>query len=116
MSANPPQQPPAPANRLRIDFPADLNAEYANAAIINSTHSEIILDFLQILPNDQRGRVRARIAMTPANAKLLLRALQERITHFEGTHGEITLPQRPPSLADQLFSLGNENPDPGETK
>lgn len=75
MSANPqnPQSPPN-ADRLRIDFPPDLNAEYANAAIINSTHSEIILDFLQILPNDPRGRVRARIAMTPANAKLLLRA------------------------------------------
>ncbi|MFZ2878441.1 MAG: DUF3467 domain-containing protein, partial [Phototrophicaceae bacterium] len=110
-----PQSPPN-ANRLRIDFPPDLNAEYANAAIINSTHSEIILDFLQILPNDPRGRVRARIAMTPANAKLLLRALQDRIAHFEKTQGEITLPQRPPSLADQLFNLGSENPDPNEPK
>lgn len=114
MSANP--QTPQGPNRLRIDFPPGLNAEYANAAIINSTHSEIILDFLQILPNDPRGRVRARIAMTPANAKLLLNALRDRIAHFESIHGEISLPQRPPSLADQLFNLGNENPDLGESK
>ncbi len=107
MAAN---TPPNKEARLRIEYPATLNATYANAAIINSTQSEIILDFMQILPNDPRARVQARVAMTPANAKMLLNALQERITHFEQLNGEIKIPLRPPSLADQLF--GGVAPDP----
>ena len=102
--------PPNKDNRLRIEYPAPLNATYSNAAIINSTQSEIIVDFMQILPNDPRARVQARVAMTPANAKLLLNALQERIAHFEQINGEIKVPLRPPSLADQLF--GSLAPDP----
>jgi hypothetical protein len=64
---------------------------------------------MQILPNDPRARVQARVAMTPANAKMLLNALKERIGHFEQLHGEIKVPARPPSLADQLF--GSIAPD-----
>lgn len=102
-------------NRLRIEYPSTLNATYANAAIINSTQSELILDFMQILPNDPRARVQARVAMTPANAKLLLNALQERITHFESLHGEIKVPARPPSLADQLFGGVQNDPAKPDT-
>ena len=109
MTANTPNKD----NRLRIEYPVTLNATYANAAIINSTQSEIILDFMQILPNDPRARVQARVAMTPANAKLLLNALQERIGHFETLHGEIKVPARPPALADQLFGgVQGETPKP----
>ena len=100
-----PPTPPAPPaqNRLRIEYPANQTATYANAAIVNSTHSEIILDFLQILPNDPRGKVTQRIALTPANAKLLLNALKDNLTQFEAKHGEISLPPKPITLADQLF-------------
>lgn len=111
-----PNQPPNKDNRLRIEYPATLSATYANAAIINSTQSEMIIDFMQILPNDPRARVQARVAMTPANAKLLLNALQERITHFESLNGEIKIPARPPSLADQLFGgVQGEAPKPEST-
>ncbi|MCU0466350.1 MAG: DUF3467 domain-containing protein [Anaerolineae bacterium] len=98
---NPPQQPPQ--NRLRLEYPPNQTATYANAAIVNSTHSEIILDFLQILPNDPRAKVTSRIALTPANAKLLMKALQDNLSQFEAKHGEITLPPKPTTLADQLF-------------
>ena len=64
---------------------------------------------MQILPNPPRAGA-ARVAMTPANAKLLLNALQERVAHFEQLNGEIKVPLRPPSLADQLF--GGVAPDP----
>lgn len=98
------QQPPQNNNnRLRLEYPANQNATYANAAIVNSTHSEIILDFLQILPNDPRARVTQRIALTPANAKLLMNALQDNLTQFEAKHGVISLPPKPVTLADQLF-------------
>jgi hypothetical protein len=61
------------------------------------------MDFAQIMPNDPRARVQSRVVMTPANAKSFLQALERNIELFESRHGEIELPQRPPSLADQLF-------------
>ncbi|PJF23447.1 MAG: DUF3467 domain-containing protein [Phototrophicales bacterium] len=98
-------QPPQNKSRqLRLEIPANLSAVYSNAVIISQTNSEIILDFIQIMPNDPRARVQSRVAMTPANAKAFLNALQQNLERYEEKHGEIKLPPRPPSLADQLFS------------
>ncbi len=112
-------QPPQP-RRLNLEIPADLPATYANFAIISHSPWEIFLDFAQILPNVPKARVRTRIVLTPANAKMLLRALEENIARYEETHGEIRLP-RVSTLADQLFSTvrSDENgtethPDSGE--
>ncbi len=104
---------PQPARQLRLETPANLNAQYANAVIISQTHSEIIMDFIQVMPNDLRARIQTRIAMTPANAKLFLNALNENLTKFEEKHGEISLPPQPVSLADQLF--GSIKPTEGDT-
>lgn len=103
--------PPTPPNRLRIEYPANLTASYANGAIINSTFSEIIIDMVQILPNDPRPKVVHRIALTPVNAKLLLTALQDNLAQFEAKNGPITLPPKPPTLADQLFQTARPTPD-----
>jgi hypothetical protein len=105
--SNPPQR------QLRLEIPNNLNALYANAVIISQTHSEIIIDFIQVMPNDPRARIQSRIAMTPANAKLFLNALSENLTRFEEKHGEITLPAQPVSLADQLF--GGIKPTEGDS-
>lgn len=94
---------PQPQRKLNLELPANLNAIYANAVVINQNNSEIILDFIQIMPNDPRARVLARIVMTPANAKLFLNAFGVNIEHFEKTYGVIPLPPQPTSLADQLF-------------
>lgn len=103
-----PQQPPTPQpqnkpQQIRIELPNNLTTTYANAAMVSQTHSEIIIDFLQVMPNDPRGRVVSRIAMTPANAKLFMQALGQNLKIFEDKHGEISLPPKPPTLADQLF-------------
>lgn len=96
------QKPPAP-RRLNLEIPADIAATYANFAIITHSPWEVFVDFAQILPNVPKARVKARIVMTPTNAKMLLNALQDNLTRYEAQHGEIVLPQRPQSLADQLF-------------
>lgn len=95
-----PTNPEAPKQPIRIELPPTLTITYANAALISQMSSETVFDFLQVMPNDPRVRVGARIVMTPANAKALLRALAENIARYEERHGEITLP---PTLADQLF-------------
>ena len=106
-------QPPKPQRQLRLEIPNNLSATYSNGAVISQTHSEIIMDFLQIVPNDPRARIRARIVMTPANAKSLLLALQQNLDRYEDRHGEIKLPPRPTSLADQLFK--SVRPDDGDS-
>ena len=93
---------PAP-RRFNVEIPTDLAATYANFAIISHSPWEVFLDFAQILPNLPKARVRARIVLAPANAKMLLRALQENIARYEAQHGEIKVPPRQPTLADQLF-------------
>lgn len=100
----PPASKPGQQRQLRLEVPATLNATYANGAIVNHTFSEIIVDFAQIMPNDPRVRVQSRVVMTPANAKAFLNALRENLDRFEQTHGEIALPPKPVSLAEQLFS------------
>jgi hypothetical protein len=107
----------AKPRRLNLEIPGDLAATYANFAIITHSPWEIFLDFAQILPNVPKARVRTRLVLTPTNAKMLLKALEENIARFEAQHGEITLPKQPQSLADQLFSTirpQDEDGDEGE--
>lgn len=108
------QQPQSP-RQLRLEIPSTLGTTYANAAIVSQTHSEIVLDFIQILPNDPRARVQQRVVMTPANAKLFLKALETNLQRFEEKHGEISLPPQPVSLADQLFGSIRPHDEEGET-
>jgi hypothetical protein len=114
MSNQPPQ--PQQPRQLRLEIPANLNAVYSNAAVVTQTHSEIVLDFLQVMPNDPRARVQTRLVMTPVNAKLFLKALGENLDRYESKHGEIDLPPQPTSLADQLFGSirpSDDNPEDG---
>jgi hypothetical protein len=90
--------------RLNLEVPADLAATYANFAVITHSPWEVFLDFAQILPNIPKARVQARIVVTPVNAKMLLKALEENMARYEAQYGEIVLPQRSQTLADQLFS------------
>lgn len=109
------QPPPSPQRQLRLEVPANLNATYANAVMVSHTHSEIIFDFIQVMPNDPRARVQSRLAMTPANAKLFLKALETNLERFEEKHGEISLPPQPVSLADQLFGAIKPPDEEGST-
>ncbi len=106
-------QPPKPPQRqLRLEIPANLNATYANAVIVSHTNSEIVLDFLQVMPNDPRARVQSRVVLTPANAKMFLKALETNLTRYEEKHGEIPLPPQAQSLADQLFGMIKPEDEP----
>lgn len=88
MASNPP-----PGQRLNVELPATLEIIYANFAIINHSPSEVILDLGQLMPNVGQVRIRARVVMTPLNAKLFLNALGENLTRFERRFGEIKMPQ-----------------------
>jgi len=93
---------PPIATRFQIQLPADLEPIYSNFALITNSPSEIVVDFAQIMPQVTQARVRARVVMTPLNAKLVLRALTDHLARFEAHFGEIPVPPGG-SLAEQLF-------------
>ena len=95
---NPPQK-----RKIKLEMPKDPSGKYANMVMISHNKSELFLDFIQTFPHDPRAKVQQRIVMTPTHAKLFMQALQENITRFETQFGEIDVPKRPASLADQLF-------------
>ncbi len=107
-------QPPNSGRRqLRLEMPKNPNATYANTVMISHTQNEVIFDFIQVMPNDPRARIQHRIVMTPTHAKMFMKALDENVKRYETKHGDIKLPPRPESLAEQLFRSvrPGENPE-----
>jgi len=105
---------PAPKNRIQIQIPTNLEPVYANFAVLTHSPSEIVIDFAQLLPQVPQARVKIRVLLTPLNAKLLLRALTEQLSRFEGQFGEIIVPPHGSGLADQLFRAVSPDKPEGE--
>ncbi|MFQ6100852.1 MAG: DUF3467 domain-containing protein [Anaerolineae bacterium] len=89
--------------QVNIEVPSNLDAIYANFALITHSASEIIIDFARVLPNTPKAKVYARIITTPMHAKLLLRALGENLEKYEAQFGEIKMPSGGDELARQFF-------------
>ncbi len=89
--------------RINLELAPDLEAIYANFAVITHSPSEFILDFARVLPNMPKSKVYARIVTTPLHAKLLLRALEQNIERYEAKFGEIRIPSEGEDLARQFF-------------
>ncbi|HKK75043.1 MAG TPA: DUF3467 domain-containing protein [Saprospiraceae bacterium] len=87
-------------NKLNIELPEDIaEGTYSNLAIISHSHSEFILDFVRILPNVPKAKVKSRVILTPTHAKRLLKALNDNVQKYEAQFGPISgndNPQMPP--------------------
>lgn len=99
-----------PKRKIKLALPKNPSAVYSNMVMITHNANEFIFDFVQVMPNDTHARVQQRVAMTPTHAKMFLRALQTNIDRYEDKHSEIDIPQKPQSLADQLFQGISEPP------
>ena len=62
---------------------------YSNLAIITHSNSEFILDFIRLVPNVPKAKVKSRIVLTPQHAKRLMMALQDNVKKFEQQFGTI---------------------------
>jgi predicted transcriptional regulator len=79
-----------PANQLNIELPEDIaEGIYSNLAIISHSHSEFVMDFIRLMPNVPKAKVKARVILTPQHAKRLLRAMADNIKKFEAQYGNI---------------------------
>ena len=77
-------------NQLNIEL-SDEIAEgiYSNLAIIAHSQSEFVVDFIKLLPNVPKAKVKSRIILTPSHAKRLLAALADNVKKYEAQFGVI---------------------------
>ncbi len=66
---------------------------YSNLAVITHSPSEVICDFIQVMPGMPKGKVRSRVIMTPQNAKRFLKALEDNMNKYEDNFGHIEDPK-----------------------
>lgn len=80
----------APEQQLNIELSEEMaDGEYANLAIITHSFAEFVIDFVNVMPNVPKAKVKSRIVMTPQHSKRLMRALIDNIKRFEAQHGTI---------------------------
>ena len=83
-------------NQLNIELPEEIaEGVYSNLAIISHSNSEFVVDFVRLLPNVPKAKVKSRIILTPQHAKRLLKALNDNVNKFEAQHGSINEPAQP---------------------
>ncbi len=86
MSDNQPQ----PEQQLNIELTEDMaDGKYANLAIITHSFAEFVIDFVNVMPNVPKAKVKSRIVMTPQHAKRLMRAMVDNVKRFEAQYGAI---------------------------
>lgn len=69
---------------------------YSNFTVITHSSSEVILDFVRVLPGVPKAGVKSRVILAPEHAKRLLLALQDNIKKYEAKFGPIRLYNEPP--------------------
>ena len=77
-------------NQINIELTEDVaSGVYSNLSVITHSHSEFVLDFVQLMPGVPKAKVQSRVIVTPENAKKLLHALADNIKKFEQVNGTI---------------------------
>jgi hypothetical protein len=84
-------------NQLNIELTEDVaEGTYSNLAVISHSPTEFVVDFIRMMPNVPKAKVKSRIILTPHHAKRLLNALQDNINKYEALHGDISDTNTPP--------------------
>ena len=77
-------------NQLNIEISEEMaEGTYANLAIITHSHSEFVLDFVNVMPGTPKSKVKSRIILTPQHAKRLMKAMIDNVQKFETANGTI---------------------------
>jgi hypothetical protein len=77
-------------NQVNIELSEEIAlGVYSNLAIITHSPTEIVSDFIQMMPGMPKGKVRSRVIMTPQNAKRFMHALIENVQKYEQSFGII---------------------------
>lgn len=76
--------------QLNIELSEEVaEGTYSNLAIIAHSQSEFVVDFIKMLPNVPKAKVKSRIILTPSHAKRLMAALADNVRKYESQFGAI---------------------------
>jgi hypothetical protein len=83
-------------NQINIELPEDIaEGTYSNLAIISHSPQEFVVDFIRILPNVPKAKVKSRVLLTPEHAKRFMKALAENVKKYEQQFGIINDKEQP---------------------
>jgi Protein of unknown function (DUF3467) len=86
-------------NQINIELPEEIaEGVYSNLAIISHSPTEFIVDFIRMVPNVPKAKVKSRIILTPEHAKRLLSALVDNVKKYEQQFGSIEEMQQFPPM------------------
>jgi Protein of unknown function (DUF3467) len=75
---------------LNIELTEDIaEGIYSNLAVISHSNSEFVVDFIRVMPNVPKAKVKSRIVLTPQHAKRLMYALRDNIQKYEMQFGKV---------------------------
>ncbi len=81
---------PNAGNQINIELSEEIaEGVYANLAMIAHSSGEFVIDFIRLMPGVPKAKVKSRIVITPEHAKRLLSALQDNISKYEASFGEV---------------------------
>ena len=81
--------------QMNIELPEEIaEGTYSNLAIISHSNTEFVVDFIRLLPNVPKAKVKSRVILTPTHAKRLLRALADNVNKYESQFGPIKEPDK----------------------
>ncbi len=84
-------------NQISIELPEEVaEGTYSNLAIISHSNAEFVVDFIRLVPNVPKAKVKSRIILTPQHAKRLQKALSDNIEKYEAQNGYIDDASQPP--------------------
>ena len=82
--------------KINIELPEEVaEGIYSNLAIISHSNSEFVLDFIRMVPNVPKAKVKSRMILTPQHAKRLTKALIDNLKKYEAQFGKIDEPEQP---------------------
>lgn len=89
---------PQTGNNIRIEANEDLKrGRYSNLALVSHTAEEFLIDFVLLGAGAAQGQgtLNARVILSPAHAKRMVKALQDNLVRHEAQFGPIPEPPRP---------------------
>lgn len=93
------EKPQNPEVQLNIELNDEIaDGTYVNLAFITHSFAEFVIDFINVMPNAPKAKVKSRIVMTPQHTKRFMKALIENLKRFEAQHGIIKDQEEPTVL------------------
>lgn len=94
LPGNPQSQQPQPNQKVQVVVPDEVkHGEYANFLVVSHSAHDFTLDFCQLVPSGEKGKVNAevvsRVRIAPTMVGRVLNALNSNLSGYEERFGQV---------------------------